>query len=162
MSCLSKLKVTPSFCFAFKISDNVTTSNTYLTDIYRWTELKIDIWFGIWFKNLLYHPNIEVIKKHIIGVILCKKKNPQRQRTLQNDEWLLFFDRKALAYSAQTKYVEKTIRKIRNYIPKHGTMGWYSFWKSLVIFIFWYISIFGINFRYCEKVTKFESISPFF
>ena len=46
----------------------------YSADIYRWTELRIDIWFGIWFKNLLYHPNFEVIKKHIIGAILCKKK----------------------------------------------------------------------------------------
>ena len=26
-SCLSKLKVTPSFCFAFKIPDNPTASN---------------------------------------------------------------------------------------------------------------------------------------
>ena len=30
MSCLSKLKVTPSFCFAFKIPEDVTASNDYL------------------------------------------------------------------------------------------------------------------------------------
>ena len=30
-SCLSKLKVTPSFCFAFKIPDNPTATNTYPT-----------------------------------------------------------------------------------------------------------------------------------
>ena len=29
MSCLSKLKVTPNFCFAFKIPDDVTASNKY-------------------------------------------------------------------------------------------------------------------------------------
>ena len=28
-SCLSKLKVTPNFCFPFKISDDPTTPNTY-------------------------------------------------------------------------------------------------------------------------------------
>ena len=37
MSCLSKLKVTPSFCIAFKISDDPTASNgqSYL-DIAYW------------------------------------------------------------------------------------------------------------------------------
>ena len=29
-SCLSKLKVTPSFCFAFKIHDDVTTTNNHV------------------------------------------------------------------------------------------------------------------------------------
>ena len=29
-SCLSKLKVTPSFCFAFKIPDDVTASSMYV------------------------------------------------------------------------------------------------------------------------------------
>jgi hypothetical protein len=29
-SCLSKLKATPSFCFAFKIPDDVTASNIYI------------------------------------------------------------------------------------------------------------------------------------
>jgi hypothetical protein len=34
-SCLSKLKVTPSFCFAFKIHDDVTATNKYhISDIY--------------------------------------------------------------------------------------------------------------------------------
>ena len=32
-SCLSKLKVTPSFCFAFKIPDNPTASNNYYLDV---------------------------------------------------------------------------------------------------------------------------------
>ena len=30
---LLELKVTPSFCFAFKIPDNVTETNVYLPDI---------------------------------------------------------------------------------------------------------------------------------
>ena len=32
MSCLSKLKVTPSFCFAFKIPDDPTATNIYWKD----------------------------------------------------------------------------------------------------------------------------------
>ena len=32
-SCLSKLKVTPSFCFAFKIPDDVTASNMYISNL---------------------------------------------------------------------------------------------------------------------------------
>ena len=35
MSCLSKLKVTPSFCFAFKISDYVTATNIWLHIMYQ-------------------------------------------------------------------------------------------------------------------------------
>ena len=33
-SCLLKLKVTPSFCFTFKIPDNVTASNGYVLYFY--------------------------------------------------------------------------------------------------------------------------------
>ena len=63
----------------------------YSADIYRWTELRIDIWFGIWFKNLLYHPNFEVIKKHIIGAILCKKKPAKTTYTAK--WWMITFFR---------------------------------------------------------------------
>ena len=38
------------------------------------------------------------------------------------------------------------------YIPKHGTMGSYSFWKSLAIRYFHYVF---------DKVTKFEKIPSF-
>ena len=34
---LSELKVTPSFCFAFNIPDNVTASTTYVIRIYKKT-----------------------------------------------------------------------------------------------------------------------------
>merc|ERR1711997_78477 len=33
--CLSKLKVTPSFCFAFKIPDDVTTTNKYVQKVFQ-------------------------------------------------------------------------------------------------------------------------------
>ena len=35
MSCLSELKVTASFCFAFKIPDNVAASNSYPSKVSR-------------------------------------------------------------------------------------------------------------------------------
>ena len=38
-SCLSKLKVTPRFCFAFKIHDNVTATNAC-------TEMKVIIYYN--------------------------------------------------------------------------------------------------------------------
>ena len=42
MSCLSKLKVTHSFCFAFKIPDDVTASNNYVHGILE-TPIKAEL-----------------------------------------------------------------------------------------------------------------------
>ena len=57
MSCLSKLKVTPSFCFAFKIPDDPTASKWELTQQFLVTSCKSTIfkWFASFFdikKNL--------------------------------------------------------------------------------------------------------------
>ena len=44
-SCLSKLKVTPSFCFAFKIPDNVTASTLYMI------QAVVHALYDKWFQN---------------------------------------------------------------------------------------------------------------
>jgi hypothetical protein len=50
-SCLSKLKVTPSFCFAFKIPDDPTTTNVYI-QFFILAQWNVDTFSGSHFKKV--------------------------------------------------------------------------------------------------------------
>ena len=66
---LSELKVTPSFCVAFKIPDNVAASNTHTTYSRNNIGQKCEGNCGLWVLNeMLKERNPENLKK-IVGAV---------------------------------------------------------------------------------------------
>ena len=82
-SCLSKLKVTPSFCFAFKIPDNPTATyvNKYLLHIYKCIfTYRNHLWFGDHLFSQCGHANLSYF-----DVCHCNQRSNCWRRCLLHD-----------------------------------------------------------------------------